>query len=97
MHPGRVTAAVASERAACGTIAICHIAASTGRSVSIGSQKGPLIGVQKGSVQRLGDRGGSGMIARVAAGWGIENWGGFCTGRRLRAGFHLTPIIEEAE
>jgi hypothetical protein len=50
-----------------------------------------------GSVQRLGDRGGSGMIARIAAGWGIENWGGFCTGRRLRAGFHLTPIIEKAE
>lgn len=44
-----------------------------------------------------GDRGGSGMIARIAAGWGIENWGGFCTGRRLRAGFHLTPIIEVAE
>jgi hypothetical protein len=37
------------------------------------------------------------MIARIAAGWGIENWGGFCTGRRLRAGFHLTPIIEVAE
>ena len=43
-----------------------------------------------------GDRGRSGMIARIVVGRGIVVWGGFCRGPPLRAGFQLVPVINEA-
>jgi hypothetical protein len=44
-----------------------------------------------------GDLAGAGIRDPELAAVEEFHFGGFCTGRRLRAGFHLTPIIEEAE
>jgi transposase len=52
--------------------------------------------LSKGLSRDWGDRGRSGMIARIVVGRGIVVWGGFCRGPPLRAGFQLVPVINEA-
>ena len=51
---------------------------------------------RQGLSRDWGDRGRSGMIARIVVGRGIVVWGGFCRGPPLRAGFQLVPVINEA-